>query len=89
MDHKMVFTLGCGRQQNQQCKKYTYFAGNFDHHADVLVQSRVHHPIAHIHGFTRSHWMLLLGECPRRTAPAATKIIDFGCKHKNTNKTHF
>jgi len=30
MDHTIVFTLGCGWRQNQQCKKYTYFDGNFD-----------------------------------------------------------
>jgi hypothetical protein len=68
-------------------KQYTYFAGNFDHHADVLVQSGAHCPIAHIHGLTRSHWMPLSGKCLCCITPAAAKVIDFGCKHKNTNKT--
>jgi hypothetical protein len=31
--------------------------------------------------------MLLLGKFLRRIAPAATKVTNFGCKHKNTNKT--
>jgi hypothetical protein len=28
-------------------------------------------------GFTKSHWMPLLGECLHRIAPAATKVINF------------
>jgi hypothetical protein len=31
--------------------------------------------------------MPLLGECLRRIAPAAAKVINFGYKHKITNKT--
>jgi hypothetical protein len=69
---------------NKKCRQ---IAGNFDGHADAAVQCVAHCPIAHIQGFTRSHWMPLLGKCPRRIALAATKIINFGCKHKNTNKT--
>jgi hypothetical protein len=42
-------------------KKQRQIAGNFNGHADVAVQCVVHRPIAHIQGFTRSHWMLLLG----------------------------
>jgi hypothetical protein len=67
-------------------KKQRQIAGDFDGHADAAVQCVAHCPIAHIQGFTRSHWMLLLGECPCLIAPAATKVINFGCKHKNTNK---
>jgi hypothetical protein len=32
MDHNVVFPLGCGGQQNKQCKKCTYVAGNLDSH---------------------------------------------------------
>jgi hypothetical protein len=31
----------------------------------------------HIQGFTRSHWMLSLGECLRRIALVAAKVINF------------
>ncbi len=54
---------------------------------DAAVQCVVHHTIAHIQCFSRSHWMPLLGKCLRCMAPAAIKVIDFRCKHKNTNKT--
>jgi hypothetical protein len=59
----------------------------FDGHADAVVQCVMHCPIAHIQGFTRSHWMPLLGKCPHCIALVATKVIDFGCKHNNTTKT--
>jgi hypothetical protein len=42
-------------------KKYTTNASNFYHHADAAVQCRVHRPMAHIPGFTRSNWMLSAG----------------------------
>jgi hypothetical protein len=77
MDHNMIFTLGCRRQQNQLCKKYTYFLGNFGGHADAAVQCRVHCLMDHIKGFTRSYWMLSLGECLRCITPAATMVINF------------
>jgi hypothetical protein len=34
---------------NKKCRQS---AGNFDHHADVSVQGRTHHPMEHIQGFT-------------------------------------
>jgi hypothetical protein len=52
-------------------------AGDFDHRVDTAVQCGVHCPMEHILSFTRSHWMLPLGKCLRRTALAATKIINF------------
>jgi hypothetical protein len=67
-------------------KKSRQIAGNFDGHVDVAVQCVAHRPVAHIQCFTRSHWMLLSGKCLHRVAPAAAKVIDFRCKHKNTNK---
>jgi hypothetical protein len=68
-------------------EKYRQIAGNYDGHADVVVQCVVHRPIAHIQCFSRSHWMPLLGKCLHRMATAAAKVINFRCKHKNTNKT--
>ncbi len=68
---------------NKKCRQ---IAGNFDGHIDVAVQCVVHRLIAHIQGFTWSNWMPLSGKCPHHIAPAAAKVIDFGCKHKNTNK---
>ncbi len=70
-------------------KKYTYFAGNFDHNADAAVRCGVHRPMERILGFTRSHWMPPLGKSLEGIAPAAAMVKDFNCKHKNTNKTSF
>jgi hypothetical protein len=56
---------------HQKCRK---IARNFDQHEDVLVQSRVHCPMKHIKGFTRSHWMLPLGKCLRCIALAAAMV---------------
>jgi hypothetical protein len=39
-------------------KKYTYFAGHFDGHVDVLVRYRVHCLMEEVQGFTTSHWTL-------------------------------
>ncbi len=68
-------------------KKLRQIAGNFDGQADAAVQFMVHCLIAHIQGFTKSHWMPLSGKCPCQIALAAAEVINFGCKHKNTNKT--
>jgi hypothetical protein len=69
---------------NKKCRQ---IAGNFDGHTDVVVQWGLHHPIAHIQGFTQSHWMLISSKCPHCIAPVAAKVINFGCKHKTPNKT--
>jgi hypothetical protein len=66
--------------------KKRQIAGNFDGHADAALQCMAHRPIAHIKCFTRSHWMLLSGKCLHLITPAATKVINFRCIHKNTNK---
>jgi hypothetical protein len=42
--------------------KYTYFAGHFDGHGDVLVRNRAHRPMEEIQGIGRSHWMPPLGK---------------------------
>jgi hypothetical protein len=54
---------------------------------DAAVQCMAHRLITHIQCFSRSHWMPLSGKCLCGIAPAAAKVIDFRCQHKNTNKT--
>jgi hypothetical protein len=71
---------------NKKCRQ---IAGGFDGHADATVQCRTHRRMEHIPGFTRSCWMPPSGKCLHPIAPAATKIIDFGCKHKSLTKHNF
>jgi len=68
-------------------KKYTSNANDFDHHANVAVPRRVHCPMEHILGFTRSHWMLPLGKCLCHIAMAAAMVVEFVEATWNTNKT--
>ncbi len=37
--------------------KYTYKAGRFDAHGNVLVLYSAYHPMEEVQGFTRKHWM--------------------------------
>ena len=67
----------------------TSVAGNFDGHAYVAMQCGAHHPMEHIQVFTRSHWMLPLGDCLHRIATAAAMVDEFVAKYKNTNKKLF
>jgi hypothetical protein len=69
-------------------KKYTLIAGRFDGHAYVQVQCNAYCPMEHVHGFTRSHWMLPLGWYLRRIAPAAPMVIKFDVK-KTLIKLYF
>jgi hypothetical protein len=46
-------------------------------------------PWQYIHGFTRSHWMLPLGKCLRRIAPAAAMVNEFVETTQNTNNQNF
>jgi len=50
---------------------------DFDGHGDAAVRRGAHHPMEHIQGFTRNHWMPPSGECLRRIAPTATMVDDF------------
>jgi hypothetical protein len=77
------------KQKITNDKKCREIAGNFDHHADAAVQCKMHCPTEHILGFTRSHWMPPSGKCLHRIAPAAAKVINFGCKHKSLTKQIF
>jgi hypothetical protein len=62
-------------EDNKKCR---HIAGGFDHHAQmVVVQCRVHCLMELIQGFTRSHWVLPLGECLHHIALAAVKVINF------------
>jgi hypothetical protein len=70
-------------------EKFRRVAGNFDYHADAAVQCRVHHPMEHIQGFTRGHWMLPSGKCLRRIARAAYMVDKFVENTQNTNKKLF
>jgi hypothetical protein len=71
---------------DEKCRQ---IAGDFDHHADAVVQCGVHRPMEHIQGFTRSHWMLPLGEYLRLIAPAAVMVHKFVENTQNTNKKLF
>jgi len=55
-------SLGVEDNKIKDAKKYTYFASNFNHHGDEAVLLGLHHPMEHIPGFTRSHWMPPSGE---------------------------
>jgi hypothetical protein len=65
-------------------KIYTQNAGCFDDNADAAGQCGAHFPMEHIQGFTKSHW-----KCLHFTAPAAAKVINFGCKTKTPAKHNF
>jgi hypothetical protein len=65
---------------NKKCRQ---IAGDFDGHADAVVQCEMHCPMEHNPGFTRSYWMPPLGKCLHRIDPVAAKVINFGCKHKS------
>jgi hypothetical protein len=71
---------------NKKCRQT---AGDFDGHGDAAVKCGMHCPMEHILSLTRSYWMLPRGECLHRIAPAAAKVINFGCKHKSLTKHNF
>ena len=83
----MLFSYGYGRQQIGDNKTCRQIAHNFDCHADAAVQCRLHRPLEHVRGFTRSHWMPPSGECLHRIAPAAAMVNEFIEATQNTNKT--
>ena len=58
-------------------KKCRWIDGNFNGHGDAVIRRGAHHPMDHIRGFTRSHWMRPSGECLRRIAPAAAMVDGF------------
>jgi hypothetical protein len=78
-----------GDNKIEDTKKSSKIAGNFDHHGDAAVQCRAPCPMEHTQGFTRSHWMLLLGECLCHIAPAAAMVSNYGGKRKSLQKQYF
>jgi hypothetical protein len=75
-----------GKNRIDDNKKCRASDGDFDHHADAGVQCGAHHPMEHILGLTRSHWMLPSGKCLCRIAPAAAMVNNY---IKNTQNTKF
>jgi hypothetical protein len=73
----MLFIYGSGQQQINGNKKCRQINGNFDCHGDGSVRRGTHHPMEHIQGFIRSHWMPPSVECLRRIAPAAAMVDEF------------
>jgi hypothetical protein len=53
--------------------KCTSVATHFEGLADAPVQYKAHHPMKHVKGYTRSHWMPPLGDYLLRIAPAAAR----------------
>jgi hypothetical protein len=51
----------------------TSSAGRFDGHGGAPEQYRWHHPMRHVQGYSRSHWMPPSGNYLLRIAPAATR----------------
>jgi len=83
----MLFSYVGGQQRIGDNKKCRRIAGDFDCHADAAVRFGAHHPMDHIPGFTRSHWMPPLGECLSCIALAAATVNEFVETTQNTNKT--
>jgi len=82
----MLFSYGYGHQQfgnNKTCRR---IPGYFNCWMDAAVQHGSHHPLEHVHEFTRSHWIPPSGECLRRIAPAAVIVDKFVETTQNTNK---
>ena len=83
----MLFSYGYEQEQFSDNNKCRRIAGNFDCHTNAALRRGAHRLIEHIQGFTRSHWMPPLGECLRRTAPAAIMVDEFVETTLNTSKT--
>ena len=86
IDHTMVFTLGCQQQRNQpqwkmqgNCWWFWSPCGCGGAMWDASPNEAKLIP-----DFTRSQWMLPLGECLRRITPAAA-VDEFVATTQNTN----
>jgi hypothetical protein len=53
--------------------KCTAVAAHFEGLADAPEQYRRHRPMRHVQGYSRSHWMLALGDYLLRIASAAAR----------------
>jgi hypothetical protein len=70
-------------------KKCMQISGDFDCHANAVVQCGAYCPMEHIQGFSISHWMPPLGKCLCRINLAAAMVDNFGCKKKSLTKHNF
>ncbi len=68
-------------------KKYTRFAGNFDDHADALLQFGAHCLIKHNQGLPWIHWKSPLGDYSHHIALASAMVIDGGDTINTIKKT--
>jgi hypothetical protein len=83
----MLFSYGSGRKRIDGNKKCRRIDGNFYCHGNAAVRCGAHHPIEHVQGFTRSHWMPPSVECSHHIAQAAAMVNEFVETTQNTNKT--
>ena len=88
IEYNATFMYVCGQQQNRWWQKCRQIAGDFIHHADVVLRCGAHHPMEHLPSFARSHKMPPLGKCLHRIAAAAAMVNNFVVKHKTLTKTY-
>jgi hypothetical protein len=81
--------LKCNNVFRVDTTKYTSNNGDFDCHADAMVQCGVRRLMEHIPGFTRSHWMPPSGDCLHHNTMAAAMVDTFGQNTKHEQKTIF
>ncbi len=62
-------------------------AGHFDALLDAPAQHRVHRLMEEVHGYSRSHWMPLSGECLHCIALAASKVAIKKTTTKNASNS--
>ena len=53
-----------------------HLRGHFDGYDNAQVRCQVHHPMQHVQGYLRSHWMPPLGKYLPHIAPADAMVID-------------
>jgi hypothetical protein len=63
--------------------KCTSSAGHFNDHGSAPEQYRRHRLMRHVHGYSRSHWMLASGNYLLCIAPVAARAT---CKQTTINK---
>jgi hypothetical protein len=61
--------------KSMMTSKCTSIAACFEGLADAPEQYRWHCPMRHFQGYSRSHWMLALGDYSLRIAPAAARAM--------------
>jgi hypothetical protein len=60
--------------------------GHFDGHGGLSVQYKVHRPMQHVQGYSRSHWTLPSSNYLLRIAPAAARATANKMTTKNVPK---